>query len=207
MGCGISRLNEESDVKDIRSFSSRDSCKPISQLLFPNVALFNLVLNNRHNHDHENGRRLDERDPNHREKEKIGSQSRGPISDKRKPDTTVEEEIPQMKEMTEEDYAIDDWREGDAERYDELRMELDLMREVQEVERENEMMEREMKGIENEKAYEGKFREGGGNGWEIEDYEMSPDMRFHSSDDRSYYSDVSSMSSMLSVLHESPDES
>ncbi|PQE12475.1 hypothetical protein CJF30_00002335 [Rutstroemia sp. NJR-2017a BBW] len=25
MGCGISRLNEESDVKDIRSFSSRDS--------------------------------------------------------------------------------------------------------------------------------------------------------------------------------------
>ncbi|PQE12474.1 hypothetical protein CJF30_00002334 [Rutstroemia sp. NJR-2017a BBW] len=105
--------------------------------------------------------------------------------------------------MTEEDYALDDWRERDAERYDELRMELDLMREVQEVERENQMMEREMKGIENEKAYEGKFREGGGNDWEIEDYEMSPDMRFHSSDD----SDVSSMSSMLSVLHESPDES
>jgi hypothetical protein len=96
----------------------------------------------------------------------------------------IEEEIPQMTEMTEEDYALGDWRERDVERYDELRMELDLMREVQEVERENEMMEREMKGIENEKAYEGKFREGGGNDWEIDNYEMSPDMRFHCSDDR-----------------------
>jgi hypothetical protein len=44
MGCGISRPNEEYDVKDIRSFSSRDSCKSISQLPFRNVALSNLVL-------------------------------------------------------------------------------------------------------------------------------------------------------------------
>jgi hypothetical protein len=90
-----------------------------------------------------------------------------------------------MREMTDEDYARDEWKGRDTEeRYDELGMELDLMREVQEVERENEMMEREMRGIEKEKAYEGKFREGGGNDWEKEDYEMSPDMRRHGSDDR-----------------------
>ncbi|KAM3074470.1 hypothetical protein ACMFMG_002727 [Clarireedia jacksonii] len=191
MGCGTSKMNVEYEEKDMRSFSSRDS----------------VSSSHHHNHDHESRGRSDERALIHRQKEDARSQSRGSPFDQRKQLAAVGEGRQWMREMTEEDYARAEWRGDSEEQYDELKMELDLMREVQEVERENAMMEREMKDIEKEKAYEGKFREGGGHNWEKEDYEMSPDMRRRGSDDRSYCSDVSSMSSMLSVLHESPEES
>ncbi|TGO47870.1 hypothetical protein BCON_0260g00060 [Botryotinia convoluta] len=144
--------------------------------------------------DYSNQRgRSDSRDTIHREKELCHSRSRNSDSEERKHLTS--DSIPQMKVMTEADYL----RYRDTE---ELR---DLEKDISELEGDNEYMEREMRDIENEHGYEGRYRERDANG----DYATSPDSRmFRRDDDRSYYSsDVSSMSSMLSVLHESPEES
>lgn len=78
--------------------------------------------------------------------------------------------------MTEEDYL----RYRDAE---EMRMERDLAKDISELELEgeNEYMEREMRGIENEYGYEGRYMERD----EDRDYETSPDSRkFRRDDDR-----------------------
>ncbi|KAJ8059782.1 hypothetical protein OCU04_011414 [Sclerotinia nivalis] len=140
--------------------------------------------------------RSDERDKFHREKELFHSRSRHSESEERK--YLSADEKPQMREMTEEDYS----RYREAE---EIMMEQDLARDISELEVENEYMEREMRDIENDHGYEGRYRGGDRD----RDYETSPNSRtYRRDDDRSYYSsDVSSMSSMLSVLHESPEES
>ncbi|KAF5869749.1 uncharacterized protein Bfra_010949 [Botrytis fragariae] len=133
--------------------------------------------------------RSNSRDAMHREKELCHSRSRNSESEERKHLTT--DLIPRMKVMTEADYL----RYRDTE---ELR---DLEKDISELEGDNEYMEREMRDIENEHGYEGRYRERDANG----DYATSPDSRmFRRGDDSS---DVSSMSSMLSVLHESPEES
>ncbi|CAD6445199.1 d2315ef9-3bd6-4869-b6cb-cca4f0f209d3 [Sclerotinia trifoliorum] len=140
--------------------------------------------------------RSDERAKFHREKELCHSRSRHSDSEERK--YLAVDEKPQMKEMTEEDYS----RFRDAE---EMRVEEDLLRDIRELEDENEFMEREMRGIESEHRYEGRYREKDRDG----NYETSPNSwTYGKDDDRSYYSSgVSSMSSMLSVLYESPEES
>lgn len=76
--------------------------------------------------------------------------------------------------MTEEDYL----RYRDAE---EMRMERDLAKDISELELEgeNEYMEREMRGIENEYGYEGRYMERD----EDRDYETSPDSRKFRRDD------------------------
>ncbi|TEY77317.1 hypothetical protein BOTCAL_0056g00260 [Botryotinia calthae] len=146
------------------------------------------------NSDYSNQRGLsDSRNTIHREKELCHSRSRNSESEERKHLTA--DSIPQMKVMTEADYL----RCHDA---DELR---NLEKDISELEGNNEYMEREMRDIENEHGYEGRYKEKDAN----EDHATSPDSRmFRRDDERSYYSsDVSSMSSMLSVLHESPEES
>lgn len=76
-----------------------------------------------------------------------------------------------MKVMTEADYS----RYRDTE---ELR---DLEKDISELEGDNEYIEREMRDIENEHGYEGRFRERDANG----DYATSPDSRmFRRDDDR-----------------------
>ncbi|KAM3158168.1 hypothetical protein ABEW05_001194 [Botrytis cinerea] len=152
------------------------------------------IMSGESGNDYSNQRgRSDSRDTTHREKELCHSRSRNSESEERKRLTA--DSIPQMKVMTEADYL----RCHDT---DELR---DLEKDISELEGDNEYMEREMRDIENEHGYEGRFKERDANG----DYATSPDSRtFRRDDDRSYYSsDVSSMSSMLSVLHESPEES
>lgn len=137
--------------------------------------------------------RSDERDKFHREKELCHSRSRQSEAEERK--YLAEDEKLQMKGMTEEDYS----RFRDAK---ETRMEEDLVRDISELEDEHEFMEREMRDIESGYGYEGRYMERGIDG----DYEISPNSRtYRKDDDRSYYS--SDVSSMLSVLHESPEES
>lgn len=120
--------------------------------------------------DYSNQRgRSDSRDTTHREKELCHSRSRNSESEERKRLTA--DSIPQMKVMTEADYL----RCHDT---DELR---DLEKDISELEGDNEYMEREMRDIENEHGYEGRFKERDANG----DYATSPDSRtFRRDDDR-----------------------
>lgn len=91
--------------------------------------------------------RCDERDSVHREKELCHSRNRDSESDERKP--LAEDGKPQMKEMTEQNYV----RYRDAE---EIRMAHDLAKDISELERE--YMEKEMRDIEDEHGYEGRYR-------------------------------------------------
>ncbi|ESZ92082.1 hypothetical protein SBOR_7539 [Sclerotinia borealis F-4128] len=178
MGCGSSKMDEEIEGKNIRSMTSRDSDES----------------NDQNNY---NCGRSDERNSLHREKETCHNRNRDLESNEWKP--FAADEKPQMGVMTDEDYS----RYRDTE---ELRMEHNLARDISELEGDNEYMEREMRDIENEHGYEERYRERDRN--RDRDYETSPDSRrYRRDDDRSYYSsDISPMSSMLSVLHESPEE-